>query len=187
MISLIVYENDSEQTLLNFLKKTFKKASLAKIYYLFYEKKIKINQKTVTNFKYQIKENDIIVIYDNMLTIPEKKRTIISDPGAKLLVHYEDDNIIIVNKPHNIMIHSVNLLSLDNMVRYYLQIQAQAQKINLSTFTISHLYRLDKLTLGLVVYPKNRKSQQVLLQAQNLKKIIKYYYAVVSGVYDADN
>ncbi|MCL8209523.1 RluA family pseudouridine synthase [Spiroplasma attinicola] len=178
MIKLVVNKNDSNQTLINFLKKTFKDAPLSQIYHLFYKKKIKVNSKRVTNFKYLVQENDVIYLYDNKLVIKNKSEVI--NPNLAPEIIYQDQNIVVVIKDHGITIHSPSNQSLDNIVRYYLA-QKEPELFNSQTFTISHLYRLDKLTKGLVVYPKTKLAQQNLIQAQLNNNITKKYLAVCQG------
>ncbi len=178
MIKLVVSKNDSNQTLINFLKKTFNDAPLSQIYHLFYKKKIKVNDKRVTNFKYLVQENDVIYLYDNKLIVKNKSEIV--NPNLKPEIIYQDQNIIVVIKDHGITIHSPNSQSLDNIVRYYLA-QKEPELFNSQTFTISHLYRLDKLTKGLVIYPKTKIAQQNLIQAQLNNDITKKYLAVCQG------
>ncbi|MDQ7982610.1 MAG: RluA family pseudouridine synthase [Spiroplasma sp.] len=181
MIKLVVKNNDSNQTLLNFLKKTFKTAPLSQIYHLFYQKKIKVNGKRITNFKYLLQENDLIFLYDNKLVLENKSdKTAINNPNLKPDISYQDQNILVVIKDHGFVIHSPSSQSLDNIVRYYL-LQTAPELFNSQTFTISHLYRLDKLTKGLVIYPKTKIVQQMLMQAQISNNIIKKYLAVCHG------
>ncbi|MGL5268411.1 MAG: RluA family pseudouridine synthase [Spiroplasma sp.] len=178
MIRLIIKEHDSNQTLLNFLKKSFKNESLSKIYHLFYKKKIKVNNKRVTNFKYLIHKDDVILIFDQKLTLATKEKLI--NPEIKPEIIYQDKNILVVLKEHGVVTHSPTNKSLDNIVRYYL-LQKEANLFNSQTFTISHQYRLDKLTKGLVIYPKTRLAQQSLAKAQANNDIIKKYLVVCEG------
>lgn len=183
MIKLVVSKNDGNQTLINFLKKTFKEAPLSQIYHLFYKKKIKVNDKRVTNFKYLIQEHDVIYLYDNKLIVKNKAE--IANPNLEPEIIYQDQNLMIVIKEHGITIHSPSNQSLDNIVRYYLG-QKEPELFRSQTFTISHLYRLDKLTKGLVVYPKTKIAQQNLLQAQLNHNITKKYLAVCQGNFKQD-
>lgn len=178
MIKLVISKNDSNQSLINFLKKTFSDAPLSQIYHLFYKKKIKVNDKRVTNFKYLVQENDVILLYDHKLVIKEK--TTIINPNLAPEIFYQDKNILVVIKDHGITIHSPSSQSLDNIVRYYLS-QTEPELFQSQTFTISHLYRLDKLTKGLVIYPKTKVAQQILIQAQLTNNITKKYLAVCQG------
>ncbi|WP_339043573.1 RNA pseudouridine synthase [Spiroplasma endosymbiont of Apeira syringaria] len=46
---------------------------------------------------------------------------------------------------------------------------------------MSHQYRLDKLTKGLIIYPKNKITQNALHNATKNGQIIKKYLAICSG------
>lgn len=178
MIKIIVQPNDSQQTLINFLKKSFKHESLAKIYHLFYKKKIKVNDKRVTDFKYQVQANDVILIYDDKMTLAAKE--VLVDPQMTPEITYQDQQILVVVKDHGVVVHSPTSQSLDNIVRYYLAKKEPKLFAN-QTFTISHQYRLDKLTKGLVIYPKTKAAQQELTKAQLANNIIKKYLVVCQG------
>lgn len=178
MTKLIVTTNDVDQTLINYLKKVFKTLSLSKIYRLFRSKKIRVNNKTITDFKYRLQENDLIVIYESNLVINYQPKKITKQPAIDLL--YEDDNFLIVNKDHNIVVHQPYGPCLDNMVKYYLQEKYPNQKRE-QTFNISHQYRLDKLTKGLIIYPKNKITQNAFHNAAKKGQIIKKYFAVCAG------
>lgn len=178
MIRLVVRENDSNQTLLNFLKKSFKNEPLSRIYHLFYKKKIKVNDKRVTNFKYLVQTDDVILIYDQKMMVAPKEKLV--NPELKPEIIYQDKNILVVVKEHGIVTHSPNNDSLDDIVRFYL-LKKEPQLFTSQTFTISHQYRLDKLTKGLVIYPKTKLAQQELTKAQENNDIIKKYLAICQG------
>lgn len=183
MIKLIVEKNDAGQTLINFLKKVFKNEPLSKIYYLFYKKKIRVNNKQIKDFKYKILEQDIIIIYDNKISYIKENKNIREQ--LPIAIAYEDKNMLVVIKDHNVLVHNILDNSLDNMVKYYF-LKNNKKLLEQQTFSISHQYRLDKLTKGLIIYPKNKLIQQVLSKAQENNYIIKKYYAVVSGKFDKD-
>ena len=89
---------------------------------------------------------------------------------------YEDQNILIALKEHGI-----TMPSLDNAVRHYLSkkdpIDYQ-QKIQ-QFFILTAAHRLDKVTKGLVIYPKNPRVKKILYKVISDKsKITKKYLAV---------
>ncbi|WP_338975042.1 RluA family pseudouridine synthase [Spiroplasma endosymbiont of Tricholauxania praeusta] len=178
MTTLTITANDADQTLINYLKKVFKTLPLSKIYHLFRTKKIRVNNKTTTDFKYRLQENDLVVIYESNLVVNYKPEKITKEAPIELF--YEDDNFLIVNKDHNIVVHQPYGSCLDNMVKYYLQ-QKYPKKKREQTFNISHQYRLDKLTKGLIIYPKNKMTQNALHNATKNGQIIKKYLAICSG------
>lgn len=80
---------------------------------------------------------------------------------------FEDDNIIIVSKPFGIEVEGENGL---------------AKKLNALA-----VHRLDRNTTGLIIFAKDKTSQNLLENAIREKKIIKKYYAEVVGKADYTN
>jgi len=101
---------------------------------------------------------------------------------TNLKVIYEDENLLIVDKPANVEVHSEFNDSLDDMVRSYLHDKGEYNPDQEQSFVVSHVHRLDKLTSGLVIYAKNKASANVLLAAiQNKNQIEKYYLLETSS------
>ncbi|CAG8755998.1 6518_t:CDS:2, partial [Cetraspora pellucida] len=77
--------------------------------------------------------------------------------------------------------HGITMPSLDNAVRYYLAEKdpAEYQYQMDNFFVLIAAHRLDKLTKGLVIYPKNPSAKRVLYQAMaDKRKITKKYLAI---------
>lgn len=178
MTTLIITANDADQTLINYLKKVFKTLPLSQIYRLFRTKKIRVNGKQITDFKFCLNENDKVDIYESNLPVNYKPEKLSKEQPIVLV--YEDDNFLIVDKPHNLVVHQPYGSSLDTMVRYYLK-QKNPRASKEQTFIISHQYRLDKLTKGLIIYPKNKMTQNAFYQENQNGSIIKKYLAICQG------
>ncbi|MGL5592030.1 MAG: pseudouridine synthase family protein, partial [Metamycoplasmataceae bacterium] len=83
---------------------------------------------------------------------------------------FEDDNILVINKPINIAVHG-EANCLDLQVLSYLNYQ------KIDSFKPSHIGRLDKSTSGLIVYAKNYST----LVQMNKKSIdFEKYYVMKS-------
>ena len=90
---------------------------------------------------------------------------------------YEDDALLIINKPPNIPVHPSILHfenSLSNGVKYYFN------KINLNR-KIRPVNRLDKDTSGIVVFAKNDYIQECLVKQMKLGLFKKEYIALLEG------
>ena len=176
MLDFVISKSEEDQTLISFLKKRFKTTSLSLIYKLFRTKKVKVNGRDIRYYHYRLKDGEKIEIYDNYL----KQSNLVIYPPSQSKIYfeiiYEDQNILIALKEHG-----VTMPSLDNAVRYYLlkkdPIDYQ-QKIQ-QFFILTAVHRLDRLTKGLVIYPKNPQAKKVLHKAISDKsKITKKYLAV---------
>ncbi|WP_369024740.1 pseudouridine synthase [Mycoplasma capricolum] len=179
MTKFVVNKNDQNQTLFKFLKKTFKTTPISVIYKWIRNKSIKINSKRVNDKNYLLKINDVVEVYDSNKPIIRDQFNYISNVNLDIV--YEDSNILIVNKPNNLEMHSIYNLCLDDMVKSYLVDKKEYDIYLENSFVISHVHRLDKLTSGLVIYAKNKVSSTILTNAFKTKdQINKYYYALTS-------
>lgn len=108
-----------------------------------------------------------INIYPNKYEYKEVKN--------KIDVIYEDEFLLVVNKPKGILVHSDgnNELTLTDMVESYYK--------DKSYICPKPLHRLDKETCGLVVYSKSEIFQPLFDQYLSLKKIRRNYLAFVKG------
>lgn len=97
---------------------------------------------------------------------------------VNLDILYEDDALLIVNKPCNIPVHpSVDHYtdSLSNGIRYYFD------SIHLNR-KIRPVNRLDKNTTGIVIFAKNEYIQECLIKQMKNNIFKKEYLALVEGI-----
>lgn len=98
-----------------------------------------------------------------------------------LNIIYEDDYLIIVNKPAGMLTHPLTFeatQTLANGIMYHFT------KTN-QQLGCHPLYRLDRNTSGLVIFAKAPQLQHQL--ANNHQKLQRFYYAIVHGKFDADS
>ena len=175
MLNFTIQKEEADQTLISFLKKRFKTTPLSLIYKLFRTKKIKIGRETIRYYHHRLKVGEKIEIYDNYLQLSNLTIYPLSRTKVYFEIIYEDKNILIALKEHGI-----TMPSLDNAVRNYLAeknpVEYQRQIENFFVLTAAH--RLDKLTKGLVIYPKRPLVKKVLYQAiADKSRITKKYLA----------
>lgn len=175
MINFIVQKEGVDQTLISLLKRRFKTTPLSLIYKLFRTKKIKVDGENVRYYHHRLKGGEKIEIYDNYLQQSNLTIYPLSQSKIYFEIIYEDKNILIVLKEHGI-----TMPSLDNAVRHYLSekdsIEYQRQIENF--FVLTSVHRLDKVTKGLVIYPKNPLAKKILYKAiADKNKITKKYLA----------
>lgn len=129
-----------------------------------------------------VKENDkIIVNLDNIDVINE---TSIPLYDSKLDIMYEDEYILVINKPSNLEVHpSMNNYdkTLANMVMsYYIKNNYNINKIHIIT-------RLDKDTSGICIIAKNEYIQELFLRKKDIIGFNKEYIAIVNGIIQKDH
>ena len=96
----------------------------------------------------------------------------------KLDIVFEDDGLLILNKPAGISVHPSILHyedSLSNGVKFYFD------QINLKK-KIRPVNRLDKDTSGIVIFAKNEYIQECLINQMADNTFKKEYVALVNGI-----
>jgi len=92
-------------------------------------------------------------------------------------VCYEDDHLLVINKPAGQKVHPNEPGETDtllNALAMHYQMQGLQTRVRL-------LHRLDQDTSGAILFPKHALAQQVLDQLLQRRAITRLYWAVVSG------
>lgn len=128
---------------------------------------------SVANVKAPVNSNDIVEI---SLDYNEDNTNIVSKK-MDLKIVFEDDSILVLNKPAGLPVHPSMLHyedSLSNGVKYYFD------SINLHK-KIRPVNRLDKDTSGLVIFAKNDYIQECLVRQMKSGEFRKEYIAICEG------
>lgn len=151
-----------------FLKKFLKEKSISiRAYQDLIKNGILVNEKLV--FK------NIALNKGDIIKIRIEEENIDYEPiKGNLIVAYEDDNLLVVNKPSDITVNSKNQVSLANYIAYYYQENNIKAKIRL-------ISRLDMNTSGLMMVAKNKYAQAYYQKQLEENKIIKKYLSYVAG------
>lgn len=102
---------------------------------------------------------------------------IVSEP-YELDILYEDDSLLIINKPGNMVVHPTCLHqngTLANFVKYYFESKNEHIKLHF-------VNRLDRETSGVIVMAKNEYVQDILTKQMQSGIFSKEYIAIVNGV-----
>ncbi len=185
MIKLTVNESESNQTLEKYVKKVLKEAPLSFIYKLFRKKDIKVNGHWQKE-KYIIASGDEISIYITDVQLDEfrKKNITKNSEDVTSYIVYEDENILIINKPRGIVVQEdgVNNSPLSQMVLSYLIEKKEYDPSKDLGYSPAPVHRLDRNTAGLVIFGKNIETLQAFSKIINDKSLIeKRYLTLVKG------
>ncbi len=127
-----------------------------------------INNNKILKYDYKLYPGMTIIIDTNV----KNKKTLPFD------VIYEDDHIIVVNKPSGLLTIATNKekeKTLYHIVREYLKATNPYQKIFI-------IHRLDKDTSGLIMFAKDEKTKNLFQKNWNEYVTLREYVAVVHGV-----
>lgn len=92
-------------------------------------------------------------------------------------VLYEDDQIIIINKPSGLTMNSKNQVNLSNYIAYYFKEHEIKRKVRL-------INRLDMNTSGIMLIAKNKYAQSYYQKEIENNQLVKKYLALVEGKLD---
>lgn len=181
-----VTENDAEQRLDKYLLKTLKTMPKSLLYKSLRKKKIKVNGKRITDGGFMLHTGDILECYinDEFFVQKDNAKEFLLLHSAILDIVYEDDNIILVNKPAGLSVHSDESGTPDtliNRIQKYLYDKGEYIPGQDRTFAPSLAHRIDRNTQGLVLAAKNAEALRILCDKIKYKEIEKYYLCIVCG------
>lgn len=184
MKQIKVTNKEQGQRIDKYIRKYLNNAPLSFIYKLFRKKDIKVNGKKA-DINYILKENDLIDIYikDDILNTLNTPK-LIEKEKINLEIVYEDNDVLIINKNPNVLIHegeeNKKANTLNNMILNYLLSKGEYNPSDM--YTPSCVHRLDRNTSGLVIASKNLETSKILLELfKDKENLEKYYLALVKG------
>lgn len=166
---MIVYSNFKFNNLKDLF--SFYKLSNDNVRKLIYLKGVKVNEIIVNNVDYPLNKHDIIYIEEELVKVnkyvPFK---------YDIEVLYEDNDILLVNKPAFMLVHpdGNSNETLVNAVSYYYKDQ---------DVIFDHLHRLDFETSGIVMFSKNILAHSYLASLFENREIIKRYMCLCHGYF----
>ena len=190
MKKVIIDNNNANQRIDKFLIKYLPKAPKSFVYKLIRKKDVKVNGKKV-NENYITKLGDEVSIFlyeDKFQEFADKKD--IRALNIDFDVLFEDENILVVNKPAGLLVHEDNekeFNTLSNQVLTYLEKKGEYHNTLENTFTPGPVHRLDRNTSGIVIFGKTLMALQNLNEMMKIRNCIdKTYLTIVKGKIDHD-
>ena len=139
---------------------------------------ITVNGK-VKKASYQLKENDSIEIKDGYI-----KEMDVKPQEMALDIVYEDDDLMVVNKPSGLVVHP-GAGNYDNTLVNGLMYYTNLSDVDETRPGIVH--RIDKDTTGLLMIAKNNKAHELLTDYFKNKKVKREYIALLTGEFPHDS
>ena len=157
-----------EQELYTFLRENVS-GSKNNIKSLLSNELVSVNDKTIREYNYIVKENDKV-------KIGAKK---INSFLGNIKIIYEDNDFLVVDKPSGMLTIATEEDKYSNNNLYHVLSNYVKKKNSNSKVFVVH--RLDKDTSGVVLFAKNEKLKNILQDKWN-DIAIRIYYAVVIGI-----
>jgi 23S rRNA pseudouridine955/2504/2580 synthase len=184
MQKIQITDNEAPQRVDRFLSKYLNDAQNSVIYRLLRKNIVRINGK-------RIKENAVLQIGDvlgislsqeQILQLQRENPPILAQE-LNLNIVYEDDEILIADKPAGLLTHPDKSEYKNTLAT---QVQAYLSHLCTKTFCPAPIQRLDKNTSGLVLFAKTYDSLRFYNEKMRNREIEKKYLAVVEGKVEKD-
>lgn len=174
-IKLIVQDLEEELRVDKYIPAHYNEVSRSELKYYFDEQKIKVNGKIVKPSFKVINGDEILIEKREIVSSNVEKQEI------KLDILYEDDDLIVVNKPSGMVVHPAPGHYKDTLVNA-LMYHCQELSTLGGESRSGIVHRLDKDTSGLLVACKNNKAHRILAsEFKEKKETARIYYAIVVG------
>ena len=189
MKEYVVTKNDAGQRLDRFAAKQAPAVSSGTLQKYFRTKDIKINGHWARPDA-RVAEGDTVRLYlpDSCFApAAEKSYTALASTDPKLSVVYEDENLLLVDKPQGVLCHAASGWSADTLIariQAYVYQRGEWDPAAENSFAPALCNRIDRGTGGIVIAAKNAEALRILDEKIRLHEIDKYYLCVCAGLPD---
>lgn len=173
-------ENDENKRLDAYLTEITDNVSRSKIQNLIKSGIVKVNGQ-IKKSSYLLKEDDTIEY-----TLPDDNILKVEPENIPLCVVYEDENMLVVNKPSGMLTHPTSTEMNGTLVNALLYKYGNNLSDINGTMRYGIVHRLDRNTSGLLMVAKNNKTHEYLADQIKEHKIVKKYRVVTKGVIETD-
>ena len=205
-----ITDKNTTTKLIKFIQKTAQNMPESEIHKSLRKKKIKVNGKRVTDAKFQLSEGDIVELYINdEFFEPVKVNNVWEKVEDDLKIVYEDENILIVDKPAGLLCHEddrENVQTLLNKAKKHIYNESISQSsvggatisvactskdntwvVGDAALGVTHsdnialCHRLDRNTRGLVIIAKNPLVLREMTYIIRNRLLKKFYICEIEG------
>lgn len=142
---------------------------------------VKVNGIVCTTKKTLLREEDEVEV-----EIPDPDVLQIEAEDIPLDIVYEDDDVLVVNKPQGMVVHPAPGNYTGTLVNALMAISERLSSIN-GVVRPGIVHRIDKDTSGLLMIAKNDHAHEWLAHQLKEKTTLREYYAIVNGVVSNDS
>lgn len=185
MKEFTIQKNDAGQRADKFITKVCPALPKSAMYKYIRKKSIKCNGKRM-EISQKLCEGDVIQMYinDEFFTNAEDSKSFLAAP-AKLDVIYEDENILLADKPVGLVVHEDESGTPDTLINrllHYLYEKGEYDPEKEQSFTPALCNRIDRNTQGIVICAKTAEALRVMNQKIKDRELHKQYLCVTVGI-----
>lgn len=184
MKEYVINKNDSGQRLDKYITKSFPLIPQSLMYKYIRNKRIKVNGKRA-EISYRLNENDVVTLYINDEFFGSAKpKYDFMGAGKSISIVYEDENIILIDKPAGLLSHPDEDNYTDTAItriKRYLYEKGEYDPDNEISFAPALVNRIDRNTSGIIIGAKNAEALRILNEKLKNRELRKLYLCVVIG------
>ncbi len=129
----------------------------------------------ITKNNYKLNEGDLIEIKE-----VEEVKEVVNPQKMDLNIVYEDEHLLVVNKPSNMVVHPAPGHYTDTLVNGLQYYSDSLSDVN-GEFRPGIVHRIDKNTSGLLIVAKTNQAHNILAQMISDKEVKREYKAIIHG------
>lgn len=157
-----------------FLAQRFPETSRATFQKLIADEKVKVGDKIATDPSFNFSENEIIEV-----NFPEQKSFEKEIKDFENNVIFEDENVVVINKPAGVLTHAKGGLMDEFTVADFVRSKIVADDDFIKSNRPGIVHRLDRATSGILIAAKNPEAARLLTRQFASRKAKKTYFALV--------
>lgn len=184
MNEFIIQKNDADTRVDKFISKAVPSLPSNLIQKFIRLKKIKVNSAR-TEAKARLNVGDVVTMYinDEFFTETRAKKSEQKLNASFPEIVYEDENILLLNKPAGISVHDDEAggETLIAQVLSYLVAKSEWTPEAENAFIPSLCNRIDRNTSGIVIAAKNAEALRIMNDKIKNRELSKYYLCIVLG------
>lgn len=184
MKEFYINKNDAGQRLDKYITKSFPLLPQSLMYKYIRSKRIKVNNKR-SEISYRLKENDLVSLYINDEFFEESKpKYDFLNAGKSVKLVYEDENIILIDKPAGLLSHPDEDNYTDTAItriKRYLYEKGEYVPDSEMSFAPALVNRIDRNTCGIIIAAKNAEALRILNEKLKNRELHKLYLCIVMG------
>ena len=186
MRTVTVNKNDAGQRIDKFLTKFLPSMPQSLIYKSLRKKRVKINGKRAGEQDI-LSAGDVLELYinDEFFDTPTPEEAFTKIRTPKVNVVYEDENILLADKPQGMVVHSDDKESINTLIAHiqaYLLQKGEYNPKDEHSFAPALCNRIDRNTRGIVKAAKNAEALRILNEKIKTKEVRKFYQCIVCGI-----
>ena len=184
MREMTIGVNDAGQRLDKFLLKALPALPKTLMYKFLRTRHIKLNGKKA-EISTRLSAGDKLTFFISDEFFVQDSQQLFMQARPEIQTVYEDDNLLLVNKPSGLIVHEDEGESVDtliNRVLHYLYKKGDYHPQQEASFAPALCNRIDRNTEGIVIVAKTPRALRLLNACIRERELHKYYLCLLKGV-----